>query len=317
MNIKDMLLGIAIGDAFGTGIEFQDRQWILDNVDFTRYINKREGKYARGYTLGDYSDDTEMTVALMKALMSGREVTPELLVAAWKQEYDDGRMMRGGVPRAGHGSIRLYFDGEETLENVRKFQHSRKYPGNAPPMRAVPIGLMGDGLVRCAAANAEATHPHPKALAASAIVAYAAEYVMVKEGDPSCIIPYCRSKTSTIDEETYEYLGRVDSLDEFDLETICGPQPVKEGVNGVPASSMHVAGAALYILSRRADPFEALKESVRFGGDVDTLAAITVGIAAGRHGLRSLPGFLLEGLRERDYLEEIAERFGNWLSTTL
>jgi hypothetical protein len=30
MEIKDVLVGIAIADAFGTGIEFQDRRWIQD-----------------------------------------------------------------------------------------------------------------------------------------------------------------------------------------------------------------------------------------------------------------------------------------------
>ena len=28
MSIEDLLLGIAIGNAFGAGVEFQDRDWI-------------------------------------------------------------------------------------------------------------------------------------------------------------------------------------------------------------------------------------------------------------------------------------------------
>jgi ADP-ribosylglycohydrolase len=41
MFIKDMLLGTAIGDAFGAGVEFQDRHWIRANVDFTTFVNVR------------------------------------------------------------------------------------------------------------------------------------------------------------------------------------------------------------------------------------------------------------------------------------
>jgi ADP-ribosylglycohydrolase len=41
MFIKDMLLGTAIGDAFGAGVEFQDRHWIRANVDFTTFVNAR------------------------------------------------------------------------------------------------------------------------------------------------------------------------------------------------------------------------------------------------------------------------------------
>jgi hypothetical protein len=38
----DLLLGVGIGDAFGAGIEFQGRDWILQNIDFTRYVNMRK-----------------------------------------------------------------------------------------------------------------------------------------------------------------------------------------------------------------------------------------------------------------------------------
>lgn len=41
MNIENILLGTAIGDAFGAGVEFQDRNWIRKNVDFTKFINVR------------------------------------------------------------------------------------------------------------------------------------------------------------------------------------------------------------------------------------------------------------------------------------
>lgn len=34
-KVEDMLLGIAIGDAFGLGIEFQNKDWIKKNIDFT------------------------------------------------------------------------------------------------------------------------------------------------------------------------------------------------------------------------------------------------------------------------------------------
>jgi ADP-ribosylglycohydrolase len=41
MNIKDFLKGTAIGDAFGAGVEFQDRNWIQEHVDFTTFVDAR------------------------------------------------------------------------------------------------------------------------------------------------------------------------------------------------------------------------------------------------------------------------------------
>lgn len=40
-NLEDFLIGTAIGDAFGAGVKFQDRNWIRENVDFTTFINAR------------------------------------------------------------------------------------------------------------------------------------------------------------------------------------------------------------------------------------------------------------------------------------
>ena len=41
MRFRDVLFGIAIGDAFAAGVEFQDRNWIRKNVDFTKFVNRR------------------------------------------------------------------------------------------------------------------------------------------------------------------------------------------------------------------------------------------------------------------------------------
>ena len=37
MKFNDILLGYAIGDSFGAGIEFQDRNWIKENMVHNRY----------------------------------------------------------------------------------------------------------------------------------------------------------------------------------------------------------------------------------------------------------------------------------------
>jgi ADP-ribosylglycohydrolase len=40
--IKEILIGTAIGDAFGAGVEFQDRNWIREHVDFSRFVNTKD-----------------------------------------------------------------------------------------------------------------------------------------------------------------------------------------------------------------------------------------------------------------------------------
>lgn len=65
VDYGSMLLGVAIGDAFGAGIEFMSKEWILENVGFDKYVNMRDGKYGVNYEPGKYTDDTEMTIGLV------------------------------------------------------------------------------------------------------------------------------------------------------------------------------------------------------------------------------------------------------------
>jgi hypothetical protein len=72
------MVGVAVGDAFGAGIELQDADWIREHIDFTQWVNKRGPCYTfnRRRCLyktfnplsSRYTGDTEMTVGLLKAL---------------------------------------------------------------------------------------------------------------------------------------------------------------------------------------------------------------------------------------------------------
>lgn len=44
----------------------------MENVDFTHYVNAREGEWAVGFGEGKYTDDTEMTLGLVRQPSSGQ-----------------------------------------------------------------------------------------------------------------------------------------------------------------------------------------------------------------------------------------------------
>jgi len=328
MRIQEILLGIAIGDAFGAGIEFQDRNWIRENVDFSKFVNVRstikvsadkKEIFTKNYKDWDYTDDTEMTIGVINAILSNVKFTPELLVRKWKEEYDNG-IRRKGFGRNGHGSMSWYYSGEKTIEQIRDFQRNRNNPGNAPAMRSVPIGLISENLINeYAKINAEATHPNINAIISSQCIARSAEFLVVKQGDKKDLIKYCTEKVD-LNNEYNEYfneidlLGNYDDLTESQLEILCGSQPIKApyflaGINGVPSDSKYTTGSVLYILKNSINAMDALKKSAYLGGDVDSVASITTGIMAGVNGLSSIPQFMLDNVEGSQYLEEIALRF--------
>ncbi len=323
MNIKDTLLGIAIGDAFGAGIEFQDRNWIRENIDFTRFVNQREGKSGENYQPGFYSDDTEHSIGMVKALMDPREFSRDLLLELWKAEYEADAEEKG-FPRQGHGSIKDWYEGKKKIEEIRDIQRKRNDPGNAPPMRAVPLGFASpEKINEYAVINADATHPHPKARAASILIARAAEYMILKKRKQDGVINYCQQ---FIDEkETLQLLEKANRLDrpekltELDYEDLCGPQPISpfkdptRKIYGLPCASMRTAVSSLYIVKHAPDTFTGLKQATYFGGDIDSLDAICAGILGGRFGLESLPSFMLEKVEGKEKLENIAFQFEQYL----
>ncbi len=331
--MQNLLLATAIADAFGAGVEFQDRDWIRKNVDFTKFINARhtiqvpeEKKelFTKNYHAWDYTDDTEMTIGTIKALMSKEPFTEKLLVKKWKEEYEKGRIEKG-YGRNGHGSMSWYYSGEMTIDQVRDFQRDRPNPGNAPAMRAVPIGLISEHLINeYAAINANATHPNIHAIISSQCVARAAEFFLVKKGKQQEVISYCQEKIK-LNKEYKTYFQQVaqlpvyESLNDTHFEILCGSQPIQKpyflpGIKGVPSDSMYTAGCVLYILKHSQTTMDALRKSIHLGGDVDSVASITTAIMASRTGLKSIPSFMLERVEGKKYLEKIEANFSEWLN---
>lgn len=316
MKLSDALIGVAVGDAYGFGLEFSDRRWIRENVDFARFIDHRS-EHKAPYKPGYYSDETEHTIGVLKALISTDNFSAELLLREWKAEYDTDKIAKG-FGREGHGSIQDWYEGRLSIEKIRKRQAERDEPGNGPAGRAIPLGFVKPGDVGISAIiNANATHPHPKARAASMLVARATEYLIVEHGAQQGLIQHCAGYITDTETKALlrqaDALGPYETLDDCGFEVLCGPQPVrffqdKETLFfGLPGTAMRTAVAALYITKHSQDAFSGLKNSILLGGDVDSLAAICTGLLAGRFGLQSLPTFMLEQTEGIGRLRNLAE----------
>lgn len=314
---SDLLLGCGIGDAFGAGIEFWDGQWIHANVDGSAFVLQRgdpvlnfafrgsavlkpdQAGSGQNYLPGMYTDDCEMTVGLMHALMAPSTYPPtkETMLRYWQDEYFKGQAhylhtrfwALAGVGRNGHGGIANVYSGSCTIEDLCELQRKKQYPGNAPPMRALPLAFIKDDslMIQLAIANADATHPHPKARASSLGIALGAQYYVIEQREPSGIITWvlkrlqgCSlqrpgvSEVLELDPQTMSYLAEVDALPgpgrldagyqdfmaDSTLICLCGPQPVWQGkevkpldgsprlVRGLGADAQRTLGCVLYML---------------------------------------------------------------------
>lgn len=327
-TIVNALKGVAIGDAFGVGIEFKSRFWMAENVKFDQFINVwKDGK--NNISPGTYSDDTEHTIGVVEALLSDDTFSEELLLAKFRAEYENDKQAKG-YPRYGHGSIEDWYTGKKTIEEVRATQVGRSDPGNAPVMRAVPLAFIPKGNVpNYCVINANSTHPHDLAIKGSLLATMVAWHFLREDGDGGNLISFLDA--NLYDKEIKQMLQTIDELpapyllSEADYLFLHGEQPLPyikwdTNIYGLPCACMKTAYNVVYVMKHSRSAFDALRMSINMGGDVDSLAAVCVGIATGRYGLRSLPKFLLEKTEGLVRMEELGEKlyqkfFSNWCDT--
>lgn len=315
-TIVNALKGVAIGDAFGVGIEFKSRFWMAENVKFDQFINVWKGGQ-NNILPGTYSDDTEHTIGVVEALLSEDEFSEDLLLEKFKAEYENDKQVKG-YPRDGHGSIEDWYTGKKTIAEVRATQVGRRDPGNAPVMRAVPLAFVPwKELQLYSIINTDSTHPHRFGRMGSYLTALTAWHFLREDGDYGNLISFLLANISNTEIkntiQTINALPAPHLLSEDDYLFLHGEQPLPyikwdKNIYGLPCACLTTAYNVVYVMKHSRSAFDALRISINMGGDVDSLAAVCVGMAAGRYGLRSLPEFLLEKTEGLTRMEELGDK---------
>jgi ADP-ribosyl-[dinitrogen reductase] hydrolase len=301
-KIQNMLLGIAIGDAFGAAYEFLagGRRVIAENLDMTCY-SKNPSDYFK-HTAGRYTDDTQMSIGICELLLSGKKFNLENLadsfVSCYKRDPAVGYSKRFDF-------LATISTGKELIERI-----DAKSEGNGAAMRAIPIGLLADPerVFEYSLINARLTHDTPIGLASSVSVALASHYYIHNVSGKSLfdfVLPYCER----VDGKSAEHLRKIESMASEDHDVLFGD--LREN-KGVPCEGMKTAGAVFFLLKKYdSNPFELLRQAVLLGGDTDSVASISMGLFAINSGLSDLPRFLFDGLTNhaygRDYLLRLGE----------
>ncbi|WP_048130888.1 ADP-ribosylglycohydrolase family protein [Methanolacinia petrolearia] len=299
-----MMLGIAIGDALGREYENIPRKEIT--------IEKVPEGYAKG--TGIYTDDTQMSIAVAEAMISGKPFEAETLALKFTEAYRRDR--REGYSRETLSMLENSSTGEEFIASMtRKEKAARRSDGAA--MRAVPIGLFpGTGdVIRNAIINSEISHAHQHAISASVAIALASHYFYYDRGPRKNIIEYIMLHMEHKWPNICSYLKTVNELEGFDHETILG----EYADYGPPyTDAKPVLGAVLFIIKMHSDnPLEAIQETLSLGGDADTTLSMVLGIIMTDHPAGTLPEKLVRDLENgkfgRDYLlklgKELDRRF--------
>jgi ADP-ribosylglycohydrolase len=228
---------------------------------------------------GSYTDDTQMTLAIAEALVSGERWTPANLARRFVEVFK--RDPRPGYAGRFYEFLQEVGSGEEFLARIRP--ESDK---SGAAMRAAPLGVLGTvGQVadRCRV-QAELTHNTPDGINAAIASALMTHYLL------------------------YD-LGPKERLGAFLEGQVPGPWSAPWTGKVGPKGWMSVR-AAITAVARNQRLSDLLIDCVAFTGDVDTVATIALAAAScSREYEHDLPENLVlmmeNGTYGRDYLVQL------------
>ncbi|WP_300040316.1 ADP-ribosylglycohydrolase family protein [Methanospirillum sp.] len=292
-----MMVGMAIGDAFGARFENLNRHEISLPKGPLTYQNQNR-----------YTDDTQMAIAVAELLISGDPFTDENLALAFLHAYRRD-------PRPGYSPLTTSMlcgsaDSAAFLHWLSD-DEIRERKSDGAVMRALPLGFMTDRkkVVESAITSARITHNHPDSVAATVGVALIAHERFFRKRIFADIIRDLPRSIPNLNPSQLAYLSGIISVG-LNPEVILGSY----ADYGVPyTESLIMLGAVMAILSICGeDPDYALRTSILFGGDTDTTAALVLGAALIHPGKDTLPNLLLTDLEDgrygRDFLMDLGDR---------
>ena|SRR5271166_362303 len=281
------LLGLAVGDAIGTALEFTVR-------DSYRPLTDMVGGGPFQLMPGQWTDDTAMALALADSL-------------AENDGLDEADLMRRFVGWHEHGDYSctgICFDiGIATRQALSRWKKTGnphagstdpQTAGNGSLMRLAPVAIRywrdRETLRDAAARQSKTTHAAPEAV--DACVAYAEVLADAIQGRP---------RSEALRSRSEPYAGAIG--------------PIMAGSwRGKPRSEVRASGyvahsleASLWSVGRTGSFQEAVLLAANLGEDADTTAAITGQLAGALYGAGGIPQRWLEKLVWGDRIRRSAE----------
>ncbi len=239
-----MFLEIAIGDAYGAGFEFSLRQKIIKYNSGTHYAPTHFG-----VPKGHYTDDTQMSIAIAEMLLADIEFNPSHCAHAFVHTFK--RDPRKGYARQFHGLLQACQNGTDLLQKIRP--NSIR---NGAAMRSVPLGFIADKntVLTAAETQAKITHNTKEGILSSQIIALAAHDLIYEKI------------------AIHDLPARIHQVLNFSFNLAWNTK--------VACDAIETIHAVFTALLRQHNLQDLLLDCVNFGGDVDSVAAIALGLAS-------------------------------------
>lgn len=262
-----MILEAAIGDAYGAGFEFQELDYIIKNNDLTQY--HKHGMYTEIYKR--YTDDTQMAIAIAELLLEDDNWN-EVKVADKFVEVFHRDKRRGYSDRV-YNALDASKNGTDFLKII-----DNRSSGNGSAMRAYSIGLLKDipQILDFCEIQAKTSHNTAEGISCAKRIALAVHFYKYKLGDKSSLIDFVN-----------------DTLKENEVYKVTSP---------IDMHGYFTTQAVIKMVSEADSMQDCLKTGIDYGGDTDTVAALSMAILSQKENCdKTLPSFLYNELENGTY----------------
>lgn len=313
-RFRGTLLGLAVGDALGFPFEGSSPHYMEAlGDDLTASFQRHRSGY---FPAGQYSDDTQLTIATVQALLEVGDVDGERIAATFLPLWRENRIIGRGagcteaMQRLASGAADWQSCG---CEEGRA--------GNGAAMRAAPIGLWdfddGETLLRHVELVSRITHNDARAIAGAAAVAAAVAYNLThREVILGELLDAVQEAVGAFHDPLAAALGRLPTLlsrrraraieDILSTDREDTARESREGVSGFVVPTVLLA---FYGFLRHPNDYAgAVRECLLAGGDVDTTASICGALSGSHLGERGVPPALLSTLVDRALIQGLADR---------
>ena len=296
-------MGCAVGDALGAPLEGRSREQIATIPGIADGFRPFRHKKDVEFPLGQYTDDTQLTLAIAKSLLTCGRVDPVDIAAEFVKLWESNEIVGAGP--VAHRAVRRLMEGIHWEDAAA----ADDLPWNGAAMRIAPVGLWhfddADQLVRDVELASFVTHRHPLAVDGAVAIATAVAYVATwGDIDTASFLDAVRGSVADRSPALADRIGELHEwlplTEAAALAAIVADEGRDKGRGfGVPATAEPTVLASLYVFLKSPDDYMAtVGRALRVGGDVDTVAAIAGAISGARNGLDAIPANLVAGVKD-------------------
>lgn len=276
MTIKDRaqgcLVGLAVGDAVGTTLEFKDRDTYTPLTDMI-------GGGPFQLNPGEWTDDTSLALALGHSILAKKTVDQLDILTNFSNWYNDGDFSHNQRCFDIGWTTRTSIENFETSEGTRGTCGSinPRDSGNGGIMRLAPVPIFANSYQEA--------------------VSLSVEQSITTHGSPDCV-------------ETAEYLGGIlwNAITTGEYFYIDKWDILNKSRDDISSSGyvVHTAQAALWAIQETNNFKDAILLAANLGDDADTVAAVTGQIAGAIYGYSAIPEEWINKLCWEDELRTMA-----------